>query len=96
MYIIEMKTQFEFYVKNKVLCAPYNLKGKVIRRYSMCPQSDNWINVQEPPITEKELNGNWYDVLIYQRLGNTRRRYNGCICIPELRMTLLQPDFTPY
>ena len=33
--------------------------------------------------------------IIFQRLGNSRKKYNGCICIPESRLSLLQPDFSP-
>ena len=101
IYIISEKwskykwSKYKFYVNNKVLCAPSNMKGKVIKRFKICPEDEDWINVQEPSITEDEFYGNWYDVLIFQRLGNSRRRYNGCICIPESRLSLLQPDFSP-
>ena len=89
-------SKYKFDVNNKVLCVPSNMKGKVIKRFKICPEDEDWINVQEPSITEDEFYGNWYDVLIFQRLGNSRRRYNGCICIPESRLSLLQPDFSPY
>jgi hypothetical protein len=89
-------SKYKFDVNNKVLCVPSNMKAKVIKRFKICPEDEDWINVQEPAITEDEFYGNWYDVLIFQRLGNSRRRYNGCICIPESRLSLLQPDFSPY
>ena len=88
-------SKYKFDVNNKVLCVPSNMKAKVIKRFKICPEDEDWINVQEPSITDDEFYGNWYDVLIFQRLGNSRRRYNGCICIPESRLSLLQPDFSP-
>ena len=90
-------SKYKFDVNNKVLCVTSNMKGKVIKRFKICPENEDWINVQVPSITEDEFYGNnWYNVLIFQRIGNLRKRYNGCICIPESRLLLLQPDFSPY